>query len=236
MTNQTRVRKSSHRVRTLTAELLERRVKDPRLGFVTVTDARLTGDLSQATVFYTAFGDADSVAETERALASATGIIRSELGRRLGLRHTPSLVFVADALPTTSASVEEALLRAAAADAEVARLAEGAAYAGDPDPYRHDDVEDTKDQDTEDQDDPADEVHYTGPQSRRAGDRTGWRRHRRWSTSPQAGHRTTWSDGCAGSPGTRKVGPRRDPRPDGDRSARARRRQGHPNARLPGRP
>ena len=79
MTNQTRVRQLSDRVRTLTAELLERRVKDPRLGFVTVTDARLTGDLSQATVFYTVFGDADSVAETERALASATGMIRSEL-------------------------------------------------------------------------------------------------------------------------------------------------------------
>jgi ribosome-binding factor A len=66
-------------------------------------------------------------------------MLRSELGRRLGLRHTPSLAFVQDALPTTSASVEEALLRAAAADAEVARLAEGASYAGDPDPYRHDD-------------------------------------------------------------------------------------------------
>jgi ribosome-binding factor A len=154
MTNQTRVRQLADRVRTLTAELLERRVKDPRLGFVTVTDARLTADLSQATVFYTVFGDADSVAETERALASATGMIRSELGRRLGLRHTPSLAFVQDALPTTSASVEEALLRAAAADAEVARLAEGATYAGDPDPYRHDD------------DDEGDELDDTGPQPR----------------------------------------------------------------------
>jgi ribosome-binding factor A len=151
MTNQTRVRQLSDRVRTLTAELLERRVKDPRLGFVTVTDARLTADLSQATVFYTVFGDADSVAETERALASATGMIRSELGRRLGLRHTPSLAFVADALPTTSASVEEALLRAAAADAEVARLAEGAAYAGDPDPYRHDDDDDNDDDEASDE-------------------------------------------------------------------------------------
>jgi ribosome-binding factor A len=146
MTNQTRVRQLSDRVRTLTADLLERRVKDPRLGFVTVTDARLTADLSQATVFYTVFGDAESVAETERALASATGMIRSELGRRLGLKHTPSLAFIADALPTTSASVEEALRRAAAADAEVARLAEGAAYAGDPDPYRHDDEDDEPDE------------------------------------------------------------------------------------------
>jgi ribosome-binding factor A len=157
MTNQTRVRQLADRVRTLTAELLERRVKDPRLGFVTVTDARLTADLSQATVFYTVFGDRDAVAETERALASATGMIRSELGRRLGLRHTPSLAFVQDALPTTSASVEEALLRAAAADAEVARLAEGASYAGDPDPYRHDD---------EDEDEESDEADDTGPQFR----------------------------------------------------------------------
>jgi ribosome-binding factor A len=152
MTNQTRVRQLADRVRTLTAELLERRVKDPRLGFVTVTDARLTSDLSQATVFYTVFGDADSVDETQRALASATGMIRSELGRRLGLRHTPSLAFVQDALPTTSASVEEALLRAAAADAEVARLAEGATYAGDPDPYRHDDPDDD-DVEADDEDD-----------------------------------------------------------------------------------
>jgi ribosome-binding factor A len=161
MSNQTRIRQLTDRVRTLTAELLERRVKDPRLGFVTVTDARLTADLSQATVFYTVFGDAESVAETERALASATGMIRSELGRRLGLRHTPSLAFVPDALPTTSASVEEALRRAAAADAEVARLAEGAAYAGDPDPYRHDD-----ENEDEDEDEASDDVDDTGPQSR----------------------------------------------------------------------
>ena len=132
----TRVRKIADRIQVIVAEMLERRIKDPRLGFVTVTDVRLTGDTQQATVFYTVLGDPADIDDTAAALRSATGLIRSEVGRQLGMRHTPSLDFVHDALPETARHIEDLLARARAADAEVARAAAGAQYAGDPDPYR----------------------------------------------------------------------------------------------------
>src|SRR4029450_14039394 len=94
-----RARKLADRISQIVAEMLERRIKDPRLGFVTVTEARLTNDLREATVFYTVYGTDAERADTAAALDSATGIIRSEVGRQLGLRHTASLEFVADVLP-----------------------------------------------------------------------------------------------------------------------------------------
>src|SRR5438105_15161578 len=94
-----RARKLADRISQIVAELLERRIKDPRLGFVTVTEARLTNDLREATVFYTVYGDEHERAETAAALQSATGIIRSEVGKQIGLRHTPSIAFVADVVP-----------------------------------------------------------------------------------------------------------------------------------------
>jgi ribosome-binding factor A len=134
--NQARVNQLADRIRVIVAGMLERRVKDPRLGFVTVTDVRLTGDLRDATVFYTVFGGDQDRAGTAAALASATGMIRSEVGRQLGLRHTPSLRFVPDAVPENAAHIEDLLRRARESDAEVARRAANAQYAGDPDPYR----------------------------------------------------------------------------------------------------
>ncbi|HEY6791975.1 MAG TPA: 30S ribosome-binding factor RbfA, partial [Trebonia sp.] len=92
-----RARRLAERISKIVAEMIERRVKDPRLGFVTVTEARLTNDLREATVFYTVYGSTEEREETAAALSSATGIIRTEVGRQLGLRHTPSLEFVADA-------------------------------------------------------------------------------------------------------------------------------------------
>jgi ribosome-binding factor A len=131
-----RARKLAEQISQIVAEMLERRIKDPRLGFVTVTEARLTNDLREATVFYTVYGSEQERADTAMALASATGIIRSEVGRQLGLRHTPSLEFVADALPDTAQRVEDLVTQAKHADAELARSRQGAQYAGDPDPYR----------------------------------------------------------------------------------------------------
>lgn len=131
-----RARKLADRISQIVAEMLERRIKDPRLGFVTVTEARLTNDLREATVFYTVYGDENERAETAAALQSATGIIRSEVGKQTGLRHTPSLTFVADALPETAKRMEGLVDQVKQADAELARSREGAEYAGDPDPYR----------------------------------------------------------------------------------------------------
>jgi ribosome-binding factor A len=137
-----RARKLADRVREVVAEMLEKRIKDPRLGFITVTDARMTGDLQHATVFYTVLGDAEAQTSTAAALESARGVLRSEVGRRLGIRLTPTLDFIPDAVPESAAHLEDLLAVARAQDAGVAALAKGASYAGDPDPYRHPDEDD----------------------------------------------------------------------------------------------
>ena len=134
--NQARARKLSDRIAEIVAEMLERRIKDPRLGFVTVTEARVTGDLREATVFYTVYGSADEVSGTAAALASATGLIRSEVGKQTGLKHTPSISFTHDTVPDTARNIEDLVARARAADAAVAAARAGAVPAGDPDPYR----------------------------------------------------------------------------------------------------
>jgi ribosome-binding factor A len=142
MADTARARKLADRIREIVAETLERRVKDPRLGFVTITDARVTGDLQHATVFYTVLGDAEEQTASRAALESAKGVLRSEVGRRTGVRLTPTLEFIADAVPENAAHIDELLQAAAARDADVAALAAKAEYAGDADPYRHDEQAD----------------------------------------------------------------------------------------------
>ncbi|HEY3732709.1 MAG TPA: 30S ribosome-binding factor RbfA [Streptosporangiaceae bacterium] len=131
-----RARKLADRIAQIVAEMLERRIKDPRLGFVTVTEARLTNDLREATVFYTVYGTPQERADTAAALASATGLIRSEVGHQTGLRHTPSLAFVPDTVPENVQHIEELVIRAREADAALALSREGAEPAGDADPYK----------------------------------------------------------------------------------------------------
>ena len=143
MVDTARARKLADRIKVIVAETLEMRVKDPRLGFITVTDARVTGDLQQATVFYTVFGDDTQKADTAAALESARGVLRSEVGRLTGVRHTPTLTFIADGVPENAAHIEDLLAQVAASDAEVHRAAAGATYAGDADPYRAPRVDDT---------------------------------------------------------------------------------------------
>ena len=136
MTDTARARKLADRIHEIVAEALEKRVKDPRLGFVTVTDTRVTGDLQHATIFYTVLGDAAEKSASAAALDSAKGVLRSEVGRRTGIRLTPTLDFVPDGVPENAAHIEELLREAAQRDADVAALAATAVYAGDPDPYR----------------------------------------------------------------------------------------------------
>jgi ribosome-binding factor A len=144
-------RRIAERISKIVAEMLERRIKDPRLGFVTVTETRLTSDLREATVYYTVYGSAEEHAETAAALRSATGIIRSEVGRLIGLRHTPSIEFVEDALPDTARRIDDLVAAARQADAELARTREGAEWAGDPDPYRKPADDDWDDEDEDDE-------------------------------------------------------------------------------------
>ena len=138
-----RARRLAERITQIVAEMLERRIKDPRLGFVTVTDTRVTGDLRDATVFYTVYGTGEEKAATAAALASATGVIRSEVGRQTGLKHTPSITFEEDKLPDGARSIEDLVTKAREADARMAAASAGAVHAGDPDPYRRaDEAED----------------------------------------------------------------------------------------------
>ena len=154
MADAARARKVADRIHQTGARLLQGRIKDPRLGFITITDVRVTGDLQQATVFYTVYGSQRERRDTAAALRSATGLIRSEVGKALGIRLTPSIAFQLDALPTQAKTFEDALAQARAKDEEIARSTAGATYAGDPDPYRHDD----EDEEIEDEEpDEADE-------------------------------------------------------------------------------
>ena len=141
MADPARARRVADRIHKTVAQVLERRIKDPRLGFVTITDVRGTGDLQQATVFYTVYGTEGERRRSASALKSATGLIRSEVGKALGIRLTPTISFQLDSLPTTARSIEDALAQAQVRDAAIARAAEGASYAGDANPYR------TKDED-----------------------------------------------------------------------------------------
>jgi ribosome-binding factor A len=148
-----RARRLSEAIAQIVAEMLERRIKDPRLGFVTITEARVTGDLREATVFYTVYGSEEERAASAAALASATGLIRTEVGRQTGIKHTPSITFKPDTVPDTARNIEELVAKARDADAAVAAAREGAEPAGDPDPYR---VRADPDEDTEPGADPGD--------------------------------------------------------------------------------
>lgn len=139
------------RIRVIVASMLERRIKDPRLAgkdgqLVTLTDVRLTGDNQHASIFYTVMGGQEAIEGTAAALSSATGLIRSEIGKRLGLRHTPSIEFFLDAVPESARQIEDLLAQARASDEAVAAQAAGAEYAGDPDPYRHKDEDAPEDE------------------------------------------------------------------------------------------
>ncbi|MEO3935595.1 30S ribosome-binding factor RbfA [Dermatophilaceae bacterium Soc4.6] len=136
MADPARARKVADRIKVVVAEYLEYRIKDERLGFITITDVRVTGDLQNATVFYTAFGTALEQQDTARALETARGRIRSAVGQQLGIRLTPTLAFMQDALPEGAAHLEDVLAATIAADLELAKAREGKVHAGEADPYK----------------------------------------------------------------------------------------------------
>jgi ribosome-binding factor A len=131
-----RARKLAVRIREIVAATLEMQVKDPRLGMVTITDARVTPDLREATLFYTVYGDDESRQASAQALESAKGVLRSTVGKQTGVRYTPSLTFVADHVPEQAATIDHLLAAAREQDARVQELAASAAHAGESDPYR----------------------------------------------------------------------------------------------------
>ncbi|TDC70827.1 30S ribosome-binding factor RbfA [Micromonospora sp. KC606] len=157
MTDPAKVRRHAERIRELVASVVRSQIKDPRLGMITITDARITADLRDATVFYTVLGDAAAQASTAAALESAKGMLRSTVGKALGLRHSPTLTFVLDDVQDQVKHIDDLLAQARHADAEVQRLAASARYAGDAQPYRVDDedADDTEVGDDEDEDTPS---------------------------------------------------------------------------------
>lgn len=136
MADAARAARLADRIQVIVAKALERRIKDPRLGFITITDARVTNDLQHATVYYTVFGSEEEQASTKAALESAKGILRSEVGKNITARLTPTLTFVSDEVPVNAAHLEDLLRKTRERDAELAAAAEGASYAGDADPYK----------------------------------------------------------------------------------------------------
>lgn len=123
------------RIRVILAERLEKGLRDPRLGFVTITDVRVTGDLQHASVFYTVLGSPEEREASAAALKSATGMLRSEVGKHLNIRLTPSLEFIPDAIPENAGHIEDLLREARERDEAVAGIASNATYAGESDPY-----------------------------------------------------------------------------------------------------
>jgi ribosome-binding factor A len=133
MTDPARVRRHAERVKELVASVVRTQIKDPRVGMITITDARLTGDLREATVFYTVWGDAAAQAGTAAALESAKGLLRSTVGKALGLRHSPTLAFVHDDVTEHADHIDELLAAPRDADAD------------DPQPYKLDDEDENAD-------------------------------------------------------------------------------------------
>ena len=163
MVDAARAAKMADRIKVIIAKVLERGIKDPRMGFVTITDVRVTGDLQHASVFYTVYGTDEERLDTAAALKSATGMIRSEVGKNLTARLTPSIEFIADGIPENAALIESLLTEARTRDTEVETLAKTAQYAGDEDPYvKPRVITDDDDLDDDDEDDD-DAVFEAGP-------------------------------------------------------------------------
>ena len=136
MSENPRARKLADRIKEIVASMLDTKIKDPRLGFVTITDVRVTGDLQNASIFYTVLGDEVAHQRTAAALESCKGMLRSEVGKQTGVRLTPTLEFHLDSVPETAQTITDALSEAQRRDAEVDALRVGKQYAGDADPYR----------------------------------------------------------------------------------------------------
>ena len=160
MPDPARARRLAKRISTIVASAIEYEIKDPRLAGVTITDAKVTADLHDATLYYTVMGrtleDEPDHAGAAAALERAKGVLRTKVGAGTGVRFTPTLTFVLDTVPDTAHRMEELLAQARQADADLARVRQGAKPAGDAQPYRvvgdNGDTNNTNDQDSGDRD------------------------------------------------------------------------------------
>lgn len=141
MADHARAARMAKRIQTIVATAIEREIKDRRLEFVTITDTRVTGDLHDATVYYTVRGrtvnEEPDMRQAAEALGRAKGQLRKIVGDQLSVRFTPTLSFELDTVPEASAHMETLLARARKRDEELRKLREHAQPAGDADPYKH---------------------------------------------------------------------------------------------------
>ncbi|HEY4534553.1 MAG TPA: 30S ribosome-binding factor RbfA [Enteractinococcus sp.] len=136
MADHNRAARLAQRIKVILAEALQKTVKDDRVDNVTITEVRVTNDLQQATVYYTVYGDDETVAAAHEAMEDNRGLLRREMGRGLNIRLVPTLELIRDTVPETAAQLEAALRAAKERDAELAAQRENATYAGDEDPYK----------------------------------------------------------------------------------------------------
>ncbi len=136
MADPERARKMADRIKVIIAKRLERGLRDPRLGFVTITDVKVTGDLQHASVFYTVYGSTEERTDSAAALKAATGMMRSEVGKNITARLTPSIEFIADGIPENAALIDDLLREAHERDTATEDSKGTAAYAGEADPYK----------------------------------------------------------------------------------------------------
>lgn len=135
MVDHGRALKLADQVKEIVAKRIDKGLRDDRLGFVTITDVRMTSDLQHASIFFTVYGNEQERADSALALEAATGLLRREVGRNITARLTPTLEFIPDAIPENAAHIAELLAAAEASDSQAKALAATAQYAGDPDPY-----------------------------------------------------------------------------------------------------
>ena len=153
MADPERARKMADRIKVIIAKRLERGLRDPRLGFVTITDVKVTGDLQHASVFYTVYGSIEERTDSAAALKAATGLMRSEVGKNITARLTPSIEFIADGIPENAALIDDLLREAHDRDTATEDSKGTATYAGDADPYkkpREYDLDDDEDDESDD--------------------------------------------------------------------------------------
>jgi ribosome-binding factor A len=156
MADPERARKMADRIKVIVAKRLERGLRDPRLGFVTITDVKVTGDLQHASVFYTVYGSIEERTDSAAALKAATGLMRSEVGKNITARLTPSIEFIADGIPENAALIDDLLREAHDRDSATEDSKGTATYAGDADPYKKPREYDLEDDDSDDEDDQSD--------------------------------------------------------------------------------
>ena len=146
MVDHARARKLAERIKVLVAEALERAVKDPDLGFVTITEVKVTPDLQHASIFYTVYGTPEEKKRSAEIIEKNRGLVRREVGHNLSIRLTPTIEFIPDEIPETAAAMNDLLAEARARDEQVAKLAAEAHWAGEENPYKeprkHEDEED----------------------------------------------------------------------------------------------